>query len=94
MAPYFAYGAPYDTVRCHYTNEISESQWIPSDGRRCLDYYVLSEKTKRARHAVRLTHTNSGLMYPPAMSANNDEKNGGENMEESIERQCILQRCL
>ena len=74
---YFAYGAPYDTVRCHFT-ETSEPQWIPSDGRRCRDYYVLSEKTnKRARHAARLIHTNSGLMYPSTMNTNNDENNEG-----------------
>ena len=77
VVPY-VHGVPYDTVRCHFSKDISELEWIPSDGRRCRDYYVLSEKTKRTRHAFRLTHTNSGLMYPPAMSANNVEKNGGE----------------
>ena len=74
---YFAYGAPYDTVRCHFT-ETSEPQWIPSDGRRCRNYCELGEKTnKRVRHAARLVHTNHGLMYPSAMNTNNDENNEG-----------------
>ena len=78
MVLYFDYGTPYDTVRCHYT-EISEPQWIPSDGRRCRDYYVLSEKTtKRDGHAVRSIHTNSGFMnFSSAMNTNNDENNEG-----------------
>ena len=73
----YDHGALYDTVRCHFT-EISEHQWIPYDGRRCRDYYVLGEKTnKRVRHAARLVHTNHGLMYPSTMITNNDENNEG-----------------
>ena len=77
MVLHFACRTPYDTVRCHFT-EISEPSWIPYDGRRCRDYYVLGEKTnKRVRHAARLVHTNHGLMYPSAMNTNNDENNEG-----------------
>ena len=73
----YDHGTLYDTVRCHFT-EISEPQWIPSDGRRCRNYYELGEKTnKRDRHAVSTVHTNYGLMYPSALNINNDDNNEG-----------------
>ena len=78
MAPYFAYGAPYETVRCHFT-KTSEPEWFPSDGRRCRNYYELGEKTnKRDRHAVSTVHTNHDLMYPSALNTNNDDNNEGQ----------------
>ena len=76
MAPYLAYGAPYETVRCNFT-KTSEPEWFPSDGRRCSNYYVLSDK-KRDRHAVRTVHTNYGSMhFPSALNTNNDENTEG-----------------
>ena len=77
MVRCYDHGTSYDTVRCRFT-EISEPEWIPSDGRRCRNYYVLGDKTKRYRHAVRRVHTNYGSMhFPSAMNTTNDVNNEG-----------------
>ena len=65
-------GGPHDTVRCYFTTFSHELPVFPYEGRRCSNYYVTGYE--RAGHAVRKLHTNSGLIHPPAISINNDEK--------------------
>ena len=74
-------GGPHDTVRCYYTNDTSTYEFLDFlyKGRRCKDQYVTEfERTSKWENAVRMSHTDSGLMYPPAMSTNNDERDGGD----------------
>ena len=74
-------GGPHDTVRCYYTNDTSSHELLEFlyEGRRCKNHYVTEfERTSKGENAVRMSHTDSGLMHPPAMSTNNDERDGGD----------------
>ena len=74
-------GGPHDTVRRYYTNDTSTHEFLDFlyKGRRCNDQYVTKfERTSKWENAVRMSHTDYGLMHPPAMSTNNDERGGGD----------------
>ena len=71
-------GGPHDTLKCYYTSSHELLEFL-YEGRRCKNHYVTEfERTSKGENAVRMSHTNSGLMHPPAMSTNNDERDGGD----------------